>query len=80
MAALLVGLAGQGADGDGPVHIDMKLSQDKLAEMLAISRQWASQLIREMVDDGLVQWRYGRVTLLDLPRLRALAAQSVGLP
>ncbi len=80
MAALLVGLAGKGAGGDGPIGIDMKLPQDKLAEMLAISRQWAAQLIREMVDDGLLQWRYGRVTLLDLPRLRALAGQSVGLP
>lgn len=80
MAALLVGLAGQGAGGDGPIRIDMRLPQEKLAEMLAISRQWATQLIREMVQDGLLQWRYGRVTLLDLPRLRALAGQSVGLP
>jgi len=80
MAALLVGLAGQGAGCDDPIPIDMKLPQDKLAEMLAISRQWAAQLIREMVDDGLLQWRYGRVTLLDPKRLRALAAESIGLP
>jgi CRP-like cAMP-binding protein len=80
MAALLVGLAGKGASGDGPISIDMRLPQEKLAEMLAISRQWATQLIREMVREGLLQWRYGRVTLLDLPRLRALAGQSVGLP
>jgi hypothetical protein len=64
----------------GAVLIAHKQPQDKLAEMPAISRQGAAQLIREMVDDGPLQWRYGRVTLLDLPRLRALAGQSVGLP
>ena len=77
MAALLVGLAGHGMGGDGPISIDMKLPQDKLAEMLGVTRQWVAQLVREMVNDGLLQWRYGRVTLLDLPRLRALAQQSV---
>jgi CRP/FNR family transcriptional regulator, cyclic AMP receptor protein len=80
MAALLVGLAVKAAGGNGgngPIVIDMRLSQEKLAEMLAISRQWATQLIQEIVTDGMVQWRYGRVTVLDLLRLRAVAGQSI---
>ena len=79
MAALLVGLAGKAAQGRdaGPVTIDMRLSQELLAEMLAISRQWAAQLIQEMVKDGLVQWRYGRATLLNIQRLRAIAGGSI---
>jgi CRP-like cAMP-binding protein len=79
MAALLVGLAGKAAHGRavGPVAIDMRLSQELLAEMLAISRQWAAQLIQEMVKEGLVQWRYGRATLLDIQRLRAIAGSSI---
>lgn len=79
IAALLVGLAGKTARGHdaGPVTIDMRLSQELLAEMLAISRQWAAQLIQEMVKEGLVQWRYGRATLLDIQRLRAIAGRSI---
>jgi CRP-like cAMP-binding protein len=79
MAALLVGLAGKAAQGRdaGPVTIDMRLSQELLAEMLAVSRQWAAQLIQEMVKEGLVQWRYGRATLLNIQRLRAIAGGSI---
>lgn len=83
MAALLLSLVEQeqSAVADGtPIVIDMRLSQERLAEMLAISRQWTAQIIQEMVREGLLQWRYGRVTLLDLERLRALAGASVSAP
>jgi hypothetical protein len=30
-----------------------------------------------MVRDGLVRWRYGRVTVLDVAGLRAIAEQGV---
>jgi hypothetical protein len=48
--------------------------------MLGVSRQWASQLVRELSEAGMVSWRYGRVTLLDLEGLRALASGGVNAP
>ena len=84
MASLLLSLlddAQRAAAADGQaVHIHMRLPQGRLAEMLAISRQWTSQLIQEMTRDGLLRWRYGRVTLLDLERLRAIADGSISPP
>lgn len=78
MAAVLIGLAqGSAKVGDGPVHIPVRLPQERLAEMLGVSRQWATTLVREMTQAGLVEWRYGRVTVLDQPGLHAIAEQSI---
>jgi CRP/FNR family cyclic AMP-dependent transcriptional regulator len=79
LAVLLTGLArAEGSVAQGPsVLIGHRLSQELVAEMLGISRQWASALIRDLVSEGLVRWRYGRVTVLDLQALRAIAEQGV---
>lgn len=61
-------------DGEGRLVLGLRLPQERLAEMLGVSRQTATALVRELVGDGLVHWRYGRVTLLDPPRLRDMAA------
>lgn len=79
LAVLLTALArsaGGVAEGQ-PVLLQQRLSQELIAEMLGVSRQWASTLIRDMVSDGLVQWRYGRVTVLDFARLRVIAEQGI---
>lgn len=80
-AAVLLGLvAKSGKDtGDGPVAVDLRLPQERLAEMLGTSRQWVSALVRELSDAGLVEWRYGRVTVLNVKALRVLASSSVNV-
>jgi len=79
MAALLLGLAqpDDGTVGAGSADLSVRLSRERLAEMLGVSRQWATQLVQELTADGLVSWRYSRVTLLDLEGLRALASGSI---
>jgi CRP-like cAMP-binding protein len=78
MAALLSMLALDGArSGDGRITIAQRLPQARLAEMLGISRQWTTGLVREMTRDGLIESRYGRVVVIDLDRLRAIAAEGV---
>jgi CRP-like cAMP-binding protein len=78
-ASLLMDLlAMSGRDGvAGAAVIDARLSQERLADMLGVSRQWATAVVRELVQDGLVEWRYGRVVVLDVQALRSLAAQGV---
>ncbi len=78
-ASLLSGLAGKSGQGarQGPVAIEFRMSQERLADMLGVSRQWATAVVRELSQAGLVDWRYGRVTVLDVPALRSLAAQGV---
>jgi len=78
-ASLLLGmLANNGRDCErGPVAIELRLSQERLAELLGTSRQWATALVRELSKAGLVEWRYGRATVLDVHALRNLAARGV---
>jgi len=81
MVGLLLALAASAGTQreDGSVTIDFRLTQDRFAEMLGVTRQAVTPLLRAFARDGLLLWRYGRVTLLDRPRLEALASSSVGL-
>ena len=78
-ASLLLGLlAKNGEHGEpGPVAIELRLPQERLAELLGTSRQWATALVRELSQAGIVEWRYGRVTVLDVQALRRLAARGI---
>jgi CRP/FNR family cyclic AMP-dependent transcriptional regulator len=83
-ASLLLGmLAHEGKSGEtceqGPVAIELRLPQERLAELLGTSRQWATALVRELSKAGLVEWRYGRATVLDVQGLRTLAAKGIGV-
>jgi CRP-like cAMP-binding protein len=78
-ASLLLGLVPpQRHNAPMPSSIELRLPQERFAEMLGVSRQSASVLIRGFTSDGLLKWRYGRVTLLDGARLKALADAGVG--
>jgi len=75
-AAMLLGLLARDSQ-EGRVTINLRLPQERLAEMLGTSRQWATKVARELCEAGIVEWRYGRVTVLDVQALRALAARGV---
>lgn len=78
MATLLLSLAQTHGDPKaGRILIGLRLPQDRLAEMLGVSRQWTTTLVGEMTRTGIIEWRYGRVTILDLPALRAITAEGV---
>jgi hypothetical protein len=48
------------------VDIGLRLPQERLAELLGTSRQWATVLVREVSNAGIVEWRYGGATVLML--------------
>jgi CRP/FNR family cyclic AMP-dependent transcriptional regulator len=80
MAALLASLAQEHARDDaGAVVIGLRIPQARLAELLGISRQWTTELVREMTRARLIEWRYGRVTIIDLDGLRAIASEGINL-
>jgi len=61
------------------VRIELRLSQDVLARMMGVSRPRINQLVRAWQSRGLVEQHYGRVTVVDLPALAALA-RGTGRP
>jgi hypothetical protein len=78
MAAVLLGLArGEGPADNGHPVVGVRLPQERLAEMLGVSRPWAALLVREMSAAGLVDWQYGRATLLDPAGLRGIARGGI---
>lgn len=77
-ASLLLGLRDpHPRAAPGQVPIGFRLTQERFAEMLGVTRQAVTPLLRTLVRDGLLQWRYGRVTLLDEHRLEALAQAGI---
>jgi CRP-like cAMP-binding protein len=76
-AAVLLGLAeSTGAHAsDTPVTIGVHLPQERLGEMLGVSRQTATALARDLTEAGVLRWHYGRVTVLDLRALREIAEE-----
>ena len=79
MASLLLDLATIDiANGQtGPVTLGLRLPHERIAEMLGISRHWATSLVRELTAAGGVELRYARATVRDLSAQNALASQGI---
>jgi CRP/FNR family transcriptional regulator, anaerobic regulatory protein len=58
------------ADGEGVVS----MSQERLADHVASSREAVSRILRDLVATGLVQAGFGRLTIIDRAGLTARAA------
>jgi CRP-like cAMP-binding protein len=60
-------------EADGRVSLMLSLSQSELAELVDTSRQSVNRLLSRWRDQGMLRMEDGRVVLLDLAGLRALA-------
>ena len=73
LARRLVSLAidhGQRLDSTQSRRV-LHLSQEQLAQMLALSRQTTNQILQDLQQRGLIRLHRGRLEILDLPGLRA---------
>lgn len=55
------------------VKIRLQLPQETLARLIGATRQRVNQIIKEWEARGLIQQQYGRIVLLDMARLHAMA-------
>lgn len=75
LARWLVSLAldhGQRLDSTQSRRV-LHLSQEQLADMLALSRQTTNQMLQDLQQRGLLRLHRGRLEILDLPGLRGIA-------
>ncbi|GHT96483.1 hypothetical protein AGMMS49545_21560 [Betaproteobacteria bacterium] len=63
------------ADAMG-VRINIRLSQNDLAAMLALSRQSINKELSRLADEGVITKSYGAITITDMAGLRALDRQQ----
>jgi len=77
LARHLLNLAnGHGRRVGDDVAIDLHLPQEQLAQLLGVSRQRVSQLLRDWEQHGWLHFRYGRIVLSgEWMEQQALAAQ-----
>lgn len=47
------------------IEIDLRLSQESLADMLGVSRQTVTELVKQLTDANLIEWSYRRVTIIN---------------
>jgi len=74
LADQLLGLAEwHGKKTERGVELTIKLSQEDLAALLAASRQSINKELRWLVQQGIVDVRYSRITVIDLEALREVS-------
>ena len=72
--AELVGLARpEGYGGISVGQSKIKLSQERLALMLSLSRQTTNRLLKLLETQGIVHLRFGEIEILDMEKLRSAA-------
>ncbi|CAD5108427.1 Crp/Fnr family transcriptional regulator [Zestomonas carbonaria] len=59
----------------GGLNIELRLSQETLAQLLGTTRQRINQLLKKWEQEGLIEQRYGRIVVLDQDRLEELAQE-----
>lgn len=72
LARRLLLIAEDYGESQGPRRI-IHLAQEQLAAMLAMSRQTANGLLKDLQARGIVRLTYGEIEILDLDGLRAAA-------
>lgn len=54
---------------------ELEISQQKLSELIGVSRVTAGQILRRLAHDGLISLQYGRITVCQPVLLAAIAEQ-----
>ncbi|HET8672994.1 MAG TPA: Crp/Fnr family transcriptional regulator, partial [Thermoleophilaceae bacterium] len=55
------------------------LTQEFLAQMLAVTRPSVNEVARQLQDEGAIEYRRGRVTILDRAKLERQACECYGV-
>lgn len=58
------------------IELSIRLSQEDLASLLSASRQSVNKELRKLAEQGIVDIRYSRLTVLDLPRLQRVRLEQ----
>jgi CRP-like cAMP-binding protein len=70
------------ADGYGGISAGrtrIRLSQEKLAAMLSLTRQTTNQLLKALQADGIVRLHVGEIELVDVDALRRASGLADGM-
>jgi CRP/FNR family cyclic AMP-dependent transcriptional regulator len=74
VAAALLELAARNGDSDGPIEIDLHLTQSELATWCVASRVMVNKVLGAFRDEGLIKVEGQAITILDLDGLKRKVA------
>jgi len=66
-------MEGQGVEVTLGTRRVLRVPQEQLAQLLALSRQTVNQVLKDFQARGILKVAYGEIELLDLDGLRAIA-------
>lgn len=61
------------------IAIKVRLSHERVGEMIGVTRQTAMLHLHNMEASGLISWRYGRATVRDMDALQSLASDGISV-
>lgn len=73
---LLLMAGGYGGGDAGALRSVLKVPQEDLAMMLALSRQTTNQILKQFETQGALALRYAEIEIVDAAKLRAFAASN----
>ncbi|NNG81550.1 Crp/Fnr family transcriptional regulator [Acinetobacter sp. ANC 5378] len=68
-------ILGQQATPESQLHstLQFKMSQQEFAELLNVSRQTLNKQLQYFIQEGIVEWSYSQIRILDLQRLKQIS-------
>jgi len=75
---LLVFIDHYGEPGASPVEIGQRLTQEELGRMVGASRESVSQHMNQWRREKLLDFKYGRITVLKPEKFRAIVEDALG--
>ncbi len=80
VAKAVLSLAGDRSPPNADGEIDIKISQDDLADIVCAVRQSVNRELRRLMKDGILKQRYKTLVIVDRERLMRVAADEENLP
>ncbi len=58
---------GKEIDAGKRYELDLSMNQADLASLVGARREWVNRILRDWSNRGLIEYEYGKITILDLP-------------
>ena len=59
-------------------ELDIFMQQEDIATMVGARREWVNRILREWNKKGLIEYKHGKITILDLPEFEKERDRRIG--
>jgi len=59
-------------------ELDIFMQQEDIATMVGARREWVNRILKEWNKQGLIEYKHGKITILDLPEFEKERDRRIG--